>query len=268
MAHEDTGSRLRLLYEPQGGVGEVFGSKVADYAASRPDYPAQLFETLASTCGLRRESLIADVGAGTGLLTRGFLSRGYRVVAVEPNAQMRRACDDLLGSMAGYRSAEGRAERIRLESGSVDLVTAAQAFHWFDIERAREEFLRVLRADGQVALIWNDRLATDPLHAALDELFSEFGGEKRSALVAHEDRRDVPLFFRDAHPTTFKWPNEQLLTEDALLSLVLSRSYMPDRESPSGEEVRTRVRRIFDAEADQGSVRVRYTTVAIVGRPV
>lgn len=264
---QDTGRQLRSLYEPQGGVAQVFSSKVADYIASRPDYPAQLLETLESLCNLNAGSVIADVGAGTGLLTRGLLRRGYRVIAVEPNAQMRSACDRDLGGMDCYRSVDGHAEEIPLESASVDLITAAQAFHWFDIERAREEFLRILRGDGQVGLVWNDRLSPDPLHDALDELFDEFGGEMRSALVAHEDRSDVPTFFRDAHPAEFKWPHEQLLSEDGLLSLVLSRSYMPERGSPQGQEVRARIRKIFGAAADHGSVRVRYTTVAIVGRP-
>jgi ubiquinone/menaquinone biosynthesis C-methylase UbiE len=96
---------------------------------------------------------IADVGAGTGLLTRGFLARGYNVVAVEPNPAMREACDRYCGAFERYRSVEGTAESMPLAAGSVDLVTAAQAFHWFDIERARAECLRVLEPDGRVALV-------------------------------------------------------------------------------------------------------------------
>ena len=99
--------------------------------------------------------MIADIGAGTGLLTQGLLARGYNVTAIEPNAGMRAAADQLLAGLHGYRSADGAAESIPVSSSSVDLITAAQAFHWFEIERARVEFFRVLRTHGKVALIYS-----------------------------------------------------------------------------------------------------------------
>jgi SAM-dependent methyltransferase len=264
---QDTWSQLRSLYEPQGGVRAIFSAKVADYCASRPDYPVQLLDTLASTCDLRAGSTVADVGAGTGLLTRDLLARGYRVVAVEPNPQMRSACDHFLGEQAGYRSVEGSAEAMPLEAGSIDLITAAQAFHWFEIEQARTECLRVLRERGLVALIWNDRLGGDPLHVALDDVFAEFGGEKRAALLAHEDRSNVPRFFRDGRFVEFAWPHEHFLEIEGLLSLVFSRSYMPDRASAAGKEACARVSAISEKFASNGRVCVRYTTVALIGRP-
>jgi len=264
---QETGARLRSLYESQGGVRAVFSSKVADYCASRPDYPSQLFEALQSCCNLDGKALIADVGAGTGLLTRGLLDRGYRVVAVEPNPQMRAACDHYVGNAEGYRSVEGCAEEMPLPSASVDLITAAQAFHWFEVERARAECLRVLRPDGQIALIWNDRLSTDPLHRALDDVFVDFGGDKRSALAAHEDRSDVARFFGQARPAEFTWPHEHFLDQDGLLSLAFSRSYMPERDSSSGQQVVVRVREIFAAMAVEGRICVRYTSIANIGRP-
>jgi ubiquinone/menaquinone biosynthesis C-methylase UbiE len=179
----DTGHQLRFLYEQEGGVRAIFSSRVADYTASRPDYPAPLFETLGSICKLSAGAVVADVGAGTGLLTLGLLQRGYQVTAIEPNASMRQAADYFLGKFPSYRSVEGYAESIPLEASSVDLITAAQAFHWFEIERARTECLRILRPEGQVALIWNDRVLDDPLHVQLDAIFAEFGGAKRAALL-------------------------------------------------------------------------------------
>jgi 2-polyprenyl-3-methyl-5-hydroxy-6-metoxy-1,4-benzoquinol methylase len=89
----DTGTKLRSLYKQDGGVRSIFSEKVADYTASRPDYPAPLFEVLAKVCHLSAGALIADIGAGTGLLTQGLLRSGYRVVAIEPNAAMRRVSD-------------------------------------------------------------------------------------------------------------------------------------------------------------------------------
>lgn len=263
----DTGAHLRSLYVEQGGVARIFSRKVADYIASRPDYPAALYDRLQLEAELAPQSHIADVGAGTGLLTRGLLERGYRVVAVEPNTEMREAADHLLGRFPSYRSVAGMGESMTIESGSVDLVTVAHAFHWFEPGKARDECLRVLRARGKVALIWNDRVLTDPLHVALDEVLSQYGGVKRNALVAHEERGDVPRFFGRNPPKELALPHEHWLDEDGLVSLVFSRSYMPSRESSEGAKVRHLVRQIFGQHAQEGRVSVRYTTVAYIGRP-
>nr|WP_315491647.1 class I SAM-dependent methyltransferase [uncultured Rhodoferax sp.] len=264
----DTGAQLRSLYEPQGGTGQIFSSKVSDYAASRPDYPAALFEALRVACHLKPGAMVADVGAGTGLLTQGLLAQGYTVTAVEPSDSMRAAADHTLAArFAGYRSASGTAEHLPLPDASADLITAAQAFHWFDIAAARAEFLRVLKPQGQVALIWNDRVLTDPLHVALDVIFAQYGGAKRGALLAHEERGQVPAFFGSCTPQELTWPHEHRLNEEGLLSLVFSRSYMPVRDSEPGRQASQVVRDVYHRLAHKDGLDVRYTTVAIVGRP-
>lgn len=263
----DTGARLRSLYKTKDGVADIFSGKVVDYIASRPDYPASLFDTLANVSKLQANASVADIGAGTGLLTRGLLARGYRVTAIEPNEEMRKAADCLLFSNPKYHSLNGTAEAIPLESSSMNLITAAQAFHWFDVEKARKECLRVLVPDGQVALIWNDRVLKDPMNIALEGIFTEFGGEKRSALVAHEERRDVSPFFGSIIPVELKWPHQHELDEKGLVSLVFSRSYIPDRETSLGRTVRERVAKLFRKTCVQGRIAVRYTTTAIIGRP-
>jgi ubiquinone/menaquinone biosynthesis C-methylase UbiE len=263
----DSGAALRALYEPSGGVRAVFSAKVADYVASRPNYPSALFDTLAEVCALRNGAMIADVGAGTGLLTRGWLERGYEVVAVEPNPAMRGACDRHCGAFERYRSVEGTAEAMPLAAGSVDLVTAAQAFHWFDVERARRECLRVLVPHGKVALVWNDRDMRDPLHTALDEVFKAFGGEKWSALVAHEDRSHVRQFFGAAPMQVSTWPHRHSMAADALVALAFSRSYMPERSTAAGQAAEERLRHVFARFAANGAVNVRYETVLFLGRP-
>lgn len=264
---QDTSAALRSLYAAGGGVESIFTERAADYTASRPDYPAALFEMLKAACVPTEGVMVADIGAGTGLLTQGLLRKGYRVMAVEPNAEMRRASDLLLGGIDGYRSVDGRAESMPVETASVHLITAAQAFHWFEIERARAEFLRVLTGQGQVALIWNDRVSDDPLHVALDEVFGDFGGARRAALVAHEHRSDVPRFFGATKPKEFSWPHVHYLDQEGLLSLVFSRSYIPARSTREGPMIAERVREIFNHFAANGTVEVRYRTVAILGRP-
>jgi SAM-dependent methyltransferase len=257
-----SGERLRAVYA--GDVPAVFSAKVADYRASRPDYPAALFDALFGA-----PSVVADLGSGTGLFTRGLLARGHEVHAVEPSAEMRAAAEGEFARQPRFHGVAGSAEATTLPDGSVDAVAAAQAFHWFDIARARTECLRILRPAGQVVLVWNDRVLTDPGHAALDQLFAEFGGEQRRALVAHEaSRSDAPAFFNGAPVRELAFDHQQRLGAVGLIALVCSRSYMPAQDSAAGAEVAARVRRVFDthAGADAG-ITLRYRTVALLGRP-
>lgn len=260
---EESSRALLAQYADQGGVAATFSGKVADYVASRPDYPRELIDQLVAL-GPR----VADVGAGTGLLTASLLDGGCQVVAIEPSDAMRAACDALLGGRPGYRSLSGTAEATGLEPGGIDLVTAAQAFHWFDVNTARAEFLRILTPGGQVALVWNDRLDGDPLHEAMDEVFARHGGAKRGAMLAHENRADVPSFFNGAEVRELELPHEHRLDAAGLAALAFSRSYMPPRDGEAGRDASAQLQDIFNRFARDGRVTVRYRTIAIVGRPL
>ena len=149
---------------------ERFSDRVADYVRYRPSYPPDLLDCLRRNCGLTPHWIIADVGSGTGLLTKIFLENGNRVFAVEPNAAMRAAGEEFLRGFEQLASREGRAEATGLEAHSVDLVAAGQAFHWFDRRRARAEFERILKPSGWVALVWNERLTSTPFLADYEQL--------------------------------------------------------------------------------------------------
>ncbi|MFN9186953.1 MAG: class I SAM-dependent methyltransferase, partial [Betaproteobacteria bacterium] len=135
------GTPLASAFAEAGGVQRVFDGKAHDYERARPGYPAALYEHIESLVGRGAVLSIADIGAGTGLFTRGWLDRGHRVVAVEPNDPMREAADALLRGQPRYRSTNGSAEATAVADASVDLVTAAQAFHWFDALAFRAESL-------------------------------------------------------------------------------------------------------------------------------
>ena len=134
-----------------------FTGRVEDYARHRPAYPPELLELLRRECGLTKDTVVADVGSGTGILARLSLDNGNRVIAVEPNDEMRRAGELLLSGHGRFESVTGTAEATTLPQRSVDLITAGQAFHWFDPGAARKEFARVLKPGGKVVLVWNDR---------------------------------------------------------------------------------------------------------------
>src|SRR6266581_6258084 len=122
-----------------------FSNRVENYLRYRPRYPAEILEVLRAECGLQATSLIADVGSGTGFLAELFLSNGNQVFGIEPNPEMREAGEQLLRSYPKFTAVAATAEITTLPEASVDFVTAGQAFHWFDRERCRDEFRRILR---------------------------------------------------------------------------------------------------------------------------
>ncbi len=119
-----------------------FADRVADYVKSRPRYPEPVLAYLQQTTDFSPADQVADVGSGTGILAELFLKNGNRVYGVEPNAEMRSAAEAALAGYANFFSVAGKAEASGLATKSVDLVTAGQAFHWFDAEKARVEFRR------------------------------------------------------------------------------------------------------------------------------
>lgn len=260
-------SKLATAYAESGGLKQIFSSKVADYVASRPDYPAALFDVLIELGGLSSAASVVDVGAGTGLLSQGLLERGVPVLGVEPNVEMRAAATALLSGYRNFSCLPGSAEDLPLAASSADLVCAAHAFHWFDLPKTREEFLRVLKPSGQVALIWNDRLLTDPLHQGLNLIFERFGGAKREALIAHENRRDIDGFFGPTGVDHREFPHEHSISAAALQSLVMSRSYMPPPRSDEAQQAREATARLLAELGFGDMITIRYVTHVYLGRP-
>jgi SAM-dependent methyltransferase len=143
----------------EGSSYKMFGPLAEDYALYRPGYPSRVLDELVRVCGLKADWMIADIGSGTGRLAQLFLGAGYQVAGVEPSHEMRMAAERLLAGYPAFCSLDGTAEHIPLEDSAVDLITVGQALHWFDADKAREEFLRILRPGGWVLVIWNDRLS-------------------------------------------------------------------------------------------------------------
>ncbi|MCL2079750.1 MAG: methyltransferase domain-containing protein [Oscillospiraceae bacterium] len=135
-----------------------FDGKGSVYAKYRPAYPQAFIDYIYTNIGMCSVSIIADIGSGTGILTKQLLEKGSTVFAVEPNADMRIHAESSLGGFPDYISVDGTAERTTLSESSVDYVTAAQAFHWFDKQAFKTECRRILRKNGRVVLVWNSRV--------------------------------------------------------------------------------------------------------------
>lgn len=240
---------------------ERFTSRVADYVRFRPGYPAELLDCLATDCGLGAGDCVADVGAGTGILTAGLLARGMRVFAVEPNGAMRRAAEERLGSAPLFSSVAGSAEAMTLPDGSVDGVVAAQAFHWFERDKAREEFARILKPGGPVALIWNDRRPRgNPFLEAYERLLQEWGTDYAEVNHGLVDEGVLASFFSPGPFGRRAFPNAQVLDLDGLKGRVLSASYMPGPGHPSHEPMLAALEALFAHHERDGAVTLEYDT--------
>jgi SAM-dependent methyltransferase len=160
---------------PSSDPTQRFKGRVENYAKYRPSYPRDVLELLEMECGLTGTSVVADVGSGTGILSELLLANGNRVLGVEPNREMQEAAERRLRRHPLFTSVAGTAEATTLDDASVDFVAAAQAFHWFDPQRARAEFARTLKPGGWVVLIWNLRCKeATPFLAAYERLLEVY----------------------------------------------------------------------------------------------
>lgn len=246
---------------------ERFSSRVADYVRYRPDYPPALLDWLHQDIGVPTETLVADIGAGTGISTRLFLAAGHPVIAVEPNAAMREAAEQLLApDYLRLKVADGTAEATGLADNSVGLVAAAQAFHWFDTTAVRLEWARILQPEGMALVFWNSRLLdASPFLIGYEQLLLEFGTDYTEVAERYQDDDTMRAWFGEGLRGMARLPNVQRMDYDGLRGRLLSSSYAPQPGHPRHAAMLDALQQLFDAHAVDGQIAFEYQTRAFVG---
>jgi len=243
-----------------------FSDRVTQYVKYRPGYPSDILELLKTRGSLNANTVIADVGSGTGKLSELFVKAGYNLFAVEPNDAMRGAAEQLLGDNANFTSVSGSAETTTLETGSIDLITVGQAFHWFDPESARREFRRIVKPGGAVMLAWN---SWDEAGSALEQDYKQL--VKTFALDYEQTSRtnvsddDVQAFFASGSSVT-QFDNPQLLDLIGLIGRVTSSSYMPTPAHPGYPQLEKALGAFFDRHAVAGQLAFNYVCKVYTGQ--
>ncbi|GMV99322.1 MAG: hypothetical protein AMXMBFR84_04610 [Candidatus Hydrogenedentota bacterium] len=244
-----------------------FSNRVDSYRKYRPDYPAAVLDWLSAEAGLTTASIVADVGSGTGISAKLFLDCGCAVYGVEPNDPMRLAAEDFLKEYQKFRSVNGTAEATSLGDNSVDFIVAAQAFHWFDVEKTAVEFRRILKPDGVLVLMWNQRdLDSTPFLQEYEAFLRKYGTdyEKVAATYLLSPEKKAAMFTGGVHEASF--PHGQSMDFEGLKGRVLSSSYMPSETDPSYGDMLVELQQLFDKHAENGQVRHVYNTVVYWGR--
>lgn len=242
-----------------------FSNRVDSYIRCRPGYPPELMACLKAEFGLAPCQSVGDIGSGTGISARLFLDAGCAVFAVEPNEAMRSAAEGELAAQPTFRSISGTAENTTLPAASLDWYVAAQAFHWFDVERSRTEALRILKPDGRVLLIWNDRRDDTPFLAAYERFLHAYGIDY--AQVTHRNvlaEQRVPAFL-GGDPVVREFANLQCFDFEGLQGRVASSSYMPAADHPRHAAMQRALRTLFEQHARGGQVEFGYTTRSFLG---
>jgi len=237
-----------------------FSNRVANYVKYRPGYPPEVLELFKTEMGLTKEKVIADIGSGTGLSTKPFLENGNTVYGVEPNASMREAAEEYLRDFPSFISHDGTAENTNLADASIDFVTAAQAFHWFDPYKTRNEFVRILKPGGYIALIWNERqLDTTEFLREYEKLLIRHAKDYERVRHENIDQEKLEDFFQTGYGRA-TFPNEQVFDYAGLLGRVLSSSYMPAEDDPAFPALEKDLRAIFTKHAEKDRIKVFYDT--------
>lgn len=243
-----------------------FSDRVEHYARHRPGYPRELPDLLVREGALVAGDVVADIGSGTGKLAEVFLRHGHRVLGVEPNREMREAGERCLARWPGFTSVGGRAEATGLGDGSVDVVSAGQAFHWFDPEACRRESARILRPGGRAILVWNDRQTrATPLMKGYEALLRSFGTDYEVVRRKGADGRDVAAFFGSGGWREAVLPHHQDLDLGGFLGRLLSSSYVPAPGQAGHEAMVREAEDLFEEHARGGIVRFVYTTKVFHG---
>lgn len=244
-----------------------FSNRVESYIKYRPDYPQAVITALSAEGIMNAESVIADIGSGTGISAELFLKNGNPVFCVEPNKEMREAAERLLTQYTKFKSVAGTAEETRLPEKSIDLIIAGQAFHWFDQKKCNMEFKRILKKDAPVVLMWNDR-RTDSTEflRAYEDFIKKYATDYLEVNHKNLDEKIFDGFFGKGKWRTKAFDNFQYFDLDGVKGRILSSSYMPAPGTPGFDPMMAELEKVFERFSQNERVTIEYDTRIFYGK--
>lgn len=242
-----------------------FSNRVDDYVKYRPGYPSEMRTYLQTAFEVTTDKIIADIGSGTGISSDYFLQAGYQVIGVEPNAEMRNKSEALLSHYPSFSVSPGTAEETQLSDSSVDVIIAGQAFHWFDVEKCKIEFKRILKGAGPLVLFWNERLTASAFEIAYDQLIVDHAIDYVKVDHRNVDMGSIQKFFSPETCELRTFPNQQIFNYEGLQGRLLSSSYMPQKGDAGYEAMIKDLEILFETYQENNVIQINYATKVYVG---
>lgn len=243
-----------------------FSDRVGYYLKYRPKYPQEIIDTLQNECGLTGKSVVVDIGSGTGFLSELFLQNQNAVFGVEPNVGMRSGAEQFLAGYPNFRSIEGSAENTNLESDTIDFITVAQAFHWFDIEKCHIEFNRILKTDGIVALVWHERVKTDSFLQDYDRTLKKCSKDYGASHHKNITPETLQSFYGHNNFKYSVFEYEQVFDLEGLQGRALSASYVPAPGESGFKKLMDELSELFMRHEKAERVTFKYQTQMYFGQ--
>ena len=244
---------------------EKFSGRAEVYTEGRPSYALELIVCLYEKYGFARQSIIADIGSGTGKLTKQLLDKGSTVFGVEPNSDMRNKAEKELGRYKNFISVDGTASATNLAPESVDFITSAQAFHWFDANEFRVECKRILRPGGKIALIWNTRDMDFGINRKSYDVFTRYCPDfKGFGGGIQKDDRSIVEFFRGRYEREI-FENPLYFDRHKFISRSLSGSYSLKKGDAKFEAYLEELNGLFDRYAGNDILKMGNNSIVYIG---
>ena len=236
-----------------------FSDRVENYVKYRPSYPIKLIEHLTKKNVITNGQNIADIGSGTGIFSKLLLTTNNKIFAVEPNKEMRNAAEKNLQDKSNFNSINGSAENTTLKENSIDIITAAQSFHWFDLEKTKKEFLRILKPNGYIVLIWNVRKSDgSPFSTEYEKLLKSHIPEYLKVSHRNIDLQRVNNFTGPNDIQIFSCQNIQYFDFNGIKGRLQSSSYTPTEEQAEYSILMKDLEEIFNKFQVDGVVQLLY----------
>lgn len=247
----------------------LYSTKAEKYAKYRWDYAPNAIKSIIDIAQLAVNSCIADIGAGTGILTKHFIGKVQRIYAIEPNAEMRKILEYELGIAPSVSVINSSAEVTKLPQKSVDMIAIAQSIHWFDPEPARNEMLRILKNDGWLAILRN--YGTGELDKSVGGLMIEKYGADFSTTIAKPKEKPIRFYYENDSFQKMTFPFQFQQNWEEFIGAITSASFMPDENHPLFNKLEDEAKKVFSEYSDNGNlngmVNVQGETELFIGQP-
>lgn len=243
-----------------------FSNRVENYVRYRPHYPLEIVSFLKNNIGLSSESIISDIGSGTGISSEIFLQNGNRVYAVEPNEEMRRAAEEIFNNNKNFISVNAKAESTSLPDNSIDVIVAGQAFHWFDKVKSKKEFQRIAACGANLVLMWNDRKLDTSFQQAYEKILREFAVDYEKVNHRNVDEKVICEFFSPFPYFIETFHNSQLLDFESLKGRLLSSSYAPLEHDANYDPMIAELQQIFNNFSINSKIKFEYSCNIYYGK--